>query len=149
MATPRRSPLELAALFRAGVGTGSPPKFNKPEALVEKINEYFEAIEKENEPPTITGLTLFCGFCSRQSFYDYQNDKSEFSYVTRAARLVIAKWHEIRLCLDDEYQGGKTNYQGSIFMLKNFGFSDTQTIEHTGKAEVRQTFKIGKKVIEF
>jgi hypothetical protein len=142
MATPKKEKHKLAEMYRLGIGTGRPPLFNTPTALSKKINEYFDHCDESNQPPTITGLSLFCGFSDRRSFYDYQDDKPEFSHVTRAARTVIANFHEINVATTDKPQG-------SIFMLKNFGFSDTQVIEHTGKAEVRQTFKIGKTVIEF
>lgn len=142
MATPRKSAFTLSELYRRGVGTGRPPIFNKPEKMTEMINEYFEACEEVDQPPAVTGLSLFCGFASRSSFYQYKNEKPEFMHITGAAHTLIANWHEINAAISDRPQG-------SIFLLKNFGFSDTQTIEHKGKAEVRQSFRIGKTVIEF
>ena len=142
MPTPKKDPHTLAEMYRFGIVTGRPPLFKSPKVLSQKINLYFEHCDESRKPPTITGLSLFCGFADRRSFYDYQDDKAEFSHVTRAARTVIANFHEINVATRDKPQG-------SIFMLKNFGFSDTQTIEHKGKAEVRQTFKIGKTIIEF
>ncbi|MCP4052233.1 MAG: hypothetical protein GY739_04040, partial [Mesoflavibacter sp.] len=74
---------------------GAPPFFDKVEDLQIKIDEYFNAGVKkrkvivgrppnteivEIEVPTITGLAYFLGFASRQSFYDYENNKP-FSYT--------------------------------------------------------------------
>lgn len=148
--TKKKSKIQLAELYREGVSTGRPPKYKTPEALSEKIQEYFDEVDSSNTVPTISGLSLFCGFSSRQSFYDYEGEKKKgdeknpqktaFSYITRGARSVIANFHEIQVSTKDKPQG-------HIFMLKNFGFSDSQTIKHEGEAPVQQTFKIGKTVV--
>jgi hypothetical protein len=140
--TKRKSKIELGQLYRAGIGTGRPPKYKTPEELSDKIQEYFDELDQTGEVPTISGLTLFCGFADRQSFYDYEKDKPEFSCVTRAARTVVANYHEIQVATKDKPQG-------HIFMLKNFGFSDTQTLKHEGEAQVAQVFKIGDTVVKF
>jgi len=142
MATPKKSAHTLSEMYGFGTKTGRPPLFATPEAMSAKVNEYFAHCDENKQPPTITGLSLFCGFSDRRSFYDYESDKPSFSHVTRASRTVIAHFHEIIVATSDKPQG-------SIFMLKNFGFSDTQTIEHTGKDEVAQTFKIGNTVVTF
>lgn len=82
---------------------------------------------REPEVSTITGLALYIGFESRQSFYDYEKN-GEFSYCIKRARLRIETEYEKRL------QGN--NPAGAIFALKNFGWSDKQEIdqktEHSG-----------------
>jgi hypothetical protein len=72
---------------------------------------------------TITGLCLYLGFDSRQSFYDYEQ-KVEFSYIIKKARLRIENHYE--QCL----QYG--NVTGAIFPLKNMGWSDKQEIAVSG-----------------
>ncbi len=106
---------------------GRPPKYANPEELQVKIDEYFEQdikIELERKPftLTITGLVLYCGFCDRVSFYDYEK-RPEFSYTIKRARARIEEHYEKRL------QGN--NCTGSIFALKNFGWIDKQETEHT------------------
>jgi hypothetical protein len=70
---------------------GRPPIYTTPEELQEKIDDYFKN-GVESKPivvgkgdgktvidipvPTITGLCLYCGFESRQSFYDYEKRDS-------------------------------------------------------------------------
>ena len=110
-----------------------PPKFETPEQLQKKIDEYFENCPdtktfttKSGEEilvpiPTITGLALFLGFESRQSFYDYEK-REMFSYTIKRARLQIEKSYEQMLF--------GQNCAGAIFALKNLGWSDKQTIEN-------------------
>lgn len=75
------------------------------------------------EPATITGLCLFLGFSSRQSFYDMSKDKN-FKDVIDYASLMIQNKYEI---------GGleAKNPTFNIFVLKNMGWADTvnQVIE--------------------
>jgi hypothetical protein len=121
-----------------GNNGGRPALFTSPETLQEKINEYFESGVKEKnivvgkgtkaqeikvKIPTITGLCYFLGFESRQSFYAYE-DKIEFCYIIKRARLNIEQEYEEQLSIG--------NTIGSIFALKNMGWSDKQEIEHSG-----------------
>ena len=88
--------------------TGRPPKYKNKDELQKKITEYFEngmrkrkvvigpATNKsivEIPVPTITGLALFLGFESRQSFYDYEKGK-EFSYTIKKSRTFIEREYE-------------------------------------------------------
>ena len=114
---------------------GRPLLYSNPEDLEKKIDEYFEVgvahkelpfkKGKETEMisvpcPTITGLVLFCGFCDRQSFYDYEN-RERFSCTIKKARTRIEKHYEELLQM-----GGAA---GPIFALKNMGWSDKQQID--------------------
>lgn len=117
------------------------PIYKSPEEFESAVNEYFEFIKGESqhivkedgtvqenwkrkpEPPTITGLTLFLGFCDRRSFYDYEQNEG-FSYTVKKARLRIEAEYEKAL----HYQSPT----GAIFALKNFGWKDKQDIEHSG-----------------
>jgi hypothetical protein len=135
--------------------TGRPPMFTTPKDLQEKIDQYFiDGVKKKTvlvgkppnqmpltlEVPTITGLCIYCGFESRQSFYAYEL-KSEFSYTIKRARLFIENNYEEML------QAGNT--VGAIFALKNFGWIDKQEIDHTTQGEKLQSFEIGGKHIHF
>lgn len=124
---------------------GRPPHYETPEALQSKVDEYFEWIKgvpynavdamttgrdylRNPEPPTITGMCLFLGFESRQSFADYK-EKPEFTYAVKKARMRI----------ECEYEKALTtakNPAGSIFALKNLDWSDKQSVETDGKMEV-------------
>jgi hypothetical protein len=109
---------------------GRPPAFADVTELEEAINDYFQngvTIRKvvvgkaPNQQvvavpvPTITGLCYHIGFESRQSFYDYE-EKPEFTYTVKRARLFIEKEYEEQLSIG--------NTVGAIFALKNMGWKD-------------------------
>jgi hypothetical protein len=111
---------------------GRPALFNSPEELQLKIDEYFDSGAHKKEYPTlagtveisiytISGLAYFLGFNSRQSFYDYEN-RLEFSDTIKKARLRIEMTYEENL-IDKACTG-------SIFALKNMGWSDRSEIDH-------------------
>jgi hypothetical protein len=114
---------------------GRPPKYKTAEELQTKIEEYFNKGVKrrkvvvgngkntqvvELEVPTITGLVLYLGFESRQSFYDLEK-YPEFSYTIKRARTVMEQMYEEALSIG--------NTTGAIFALKNFGWVDKQNID--------------------
>jgi hypothetical protein len=111
---------------------GRPSVFDSPEEMKLKIDEYFtncpdkrKIVTKEGvvEIPsiTITGLCIFLGFESRQSFYDYEK-KPEFSYIIKKARLYVERYYEQGLQFPSP--------TGSIFALKNMGWFDKSEIDH-------------------
>lgn len=130
------------------MGAGRPPIFETLEELEQKIDEYFKHLDGEYttetkydedgneyvdrnytrspEAATITGLSLYLGFESRQSIYDYEKN-GKFSYTIKRARLKVENAYEKALL--------SKNSTGAIFALKNFGWSDKQEIDHTTKGE--------------
>jgi hypothetical protein len=128
---------------------GRPALYDEPKALEDKVFEYFEFIKGEShwevcsdedgkpcdkqvwdrlpEPGTITGLCLFLGFESRQSFHDYAK-RDGFSYAIKRARLRI----------ENEYEKNGIYARSPafhIFALKNLGWVDSQSVDHTTKGE--------------
>lgn len=97
---------------------GRPPMFRDPSDLALLVEDYFN----QGGHFTITGLCLHCGFDSRQSFYDYEQ-KPEFAYIVKRARLMIEHMYENALMSD--------KVTGPIFALKNMGWSDKQELSHT------------------
>lgn len=106
---------------------GRPLKYKTKEELEGKIEEYFA---KNKEHPTLTGLAYHLGFESRQSIYDYE-ERGEFSYTIKRARLFIESHYELRL-----YHSSPT---GAIFALKNFGWKDS--IEHDVTDELKEKLR--------
>lgn len=113
---------------------GRPPIYDNADDLQQKIEEYFSGgynlrsiisngIELKVPAITISGLAYYLGFESRQSFYDYE-ERGVFSYIIKRARLRIEANYEENL------QMGTPS--GSIFALKNMGWSDKQEVEHSG-----------------
>jgi len=94
---------------------GRPRIFETDDQLSEMVDEYFQSIIEDQVPATVTGLALYLGFESRQSFYDYE-EKEEFSYTIKRARMRIENEYEKKL--------SGNNCTGSIFALKNLGWKD-------------------------
>jgi hypothetical protein len=131
--------------FAKGNEGGRPPLYTDPNKLEERIIDYFENGVDEREfligsgpnkqlvsikIPTITGLCLYCGFESRQSFYAYEKHK-EFCYIIKKARLQIEKKYE------EQLQYGNT--VGAIFALKNMDWHDKVENEHSGEIKGQGT----------
>jgi hypothetical protein len=94
---------------------GRPRLFETPEQFDAKVEEYQTFCEVKEYPVTWTGLALYLGFSSRQSIDEYLNYDGFSDSVKRAKAFV--EWHyEMKL------HGSSPT--GSIFALKNFGWSD-------------------------
>lgn len=104
---------------------GRPSTWEDPEAFEKSVDEYFATKDITH---TWTGLAIHLGFESRQSLEDYKK-KPGFSYPIKKALIQIESMYEQNL-----FKGNPT---GSIFALKNFGWSDKQEIEqkteHSGQ----------------
>ncbi len=102
---------------------GRPPKFTNPEEFKAIADDYFAKREADSKPFTVNGLALALGLC-RQSLLNY-GEKPEFLDAVK----------EIRATLEDHWESrlGGTNAAGTIFWLKNQGWSDKteQTINAT------------------
>ena len=121
---------------------GRPPFYESVEQLQKAIDDYFnkgvetkkivigkgETARIEEIPvPTISGLVYYLGFESRQSFYDYE-EKPEFTYTVKRARLWIEKEYEAQLNIG--------NTVGAIFALKNMGWKDKTETELSGGVDI-------------
>lgn len=84
-----------------------------------KKGEIFPEWSREPEPITITGLCIYIGFESKQSFYDLE-EKEEFSYPIKHARLKVENGYEKKL--------SGAAVAGPIFALKNMGWTDRTEI---------------------
>ena len=121
---------------------GRPPKYRTPQALQEKIDEYFEScwVDKvvevtdkdgnvtatnsryQNRPYTVAGLAWHLGFNSRQSLLNYDANK-KFLDVIKKAKL------KIEMNVEEFLVEGK-NAAGPIFWLKNHAsYRDKQEVE--------------------
>lgn len=106
-----------------------PPIIETPEAFQAAADEYFAACVADSKVPTVNGLALALGFNSRQSLLNYA-DKPEFLDTVKGVRSRLEAEWEQRLA--------GPNAAGTIFWLKNQGWSDrteqvVQTkVEHSG-----------------
>jgi hypothetical protein len=104
---------------------GRPRIIESPEEFDRLVAEYRDWCRENEEPVTFTGMALHLGFADRQSFYDYAK-REGFSCSVKTAKTLVENEYEKRLA--------GQNVAGSIFALKNHGWTDKQVQEHTGDA---------------
>jgi len=124
---------------------GRPRKFETVEEMHTAIGEYFEKCDArmvkvvvnqgnkkvlanvpKPEPYTIQGLAVFLDLTT-EGLREYEM-REEFSATIKRAKAVIEADKVLHMLDGDGYGAGY------IFDLKNnFGWTDRQTIEHTGK----------------
>lgn len=93
--------------------------YSDPTELAAQCEAYFAECEEKKERPMISGLAFFLGFADKTTLYDYR-DRPEFSHSIKRAILRVEMAYESRL--------DSQAVSGSIFALKNMGWSDkTQT----------------------
>ena len=113
--------------FALGISkNGRPPIFESPEELESKCKEYFIHCIDNKEKATITGLTLFVGFCSRASWDDYAK-RDGFSYIVKRAKMTVENSYEMSASTFD------------MFALKNMGWKDKTETDITTNGEALQT----------
>lgn len=101
-------------------GVGKPPK-NDPDDVVAiqgKIDAYFDECEDKEERPTFCGLALALDYAALQSLRENARAGNPISLPIKKAMLRIDETYEKAL-------HGNTP-TGSIFALKNRGWSDKQ-----------------------
>lgn len=100
-----------------------PPKFTDPDEFTRIADEYFAACDTKEVPYTVNGLALALGLC-RQSLLNY-GENAQFLDAVKAVRTRLEAHWEQRL--------GGPNAAGTIFWLKNQGWSDKTEQEISGK----------------
>jgi hypothetical protein len=126
--------------YALGNNGGRPPFYDNPIDLQKAIDNYFlnpperKTIYIEGAPIeipvlTICGLALYLGFSTRKSLLDY-DEKEEFVNIIKKAKTRIENNYEQNLQFP--------NPTGSIFALKNMGWSDKTEIEHSGNIKETQ-----------
>ena len=117
-----------------------PPIFETPEEFATVANEYFDKREAEDKPFTVNGLALALGM-TRETLLRY-GEKDGFSDTVKAVRARLEDHWESRLA------GG--NAAGTIFWLKNQGWSDKTETELYGKGggAIETTSRIERVVVD-
>lgn len=103
-------------------------KFGTVIDLQRKIDAYFKDVQQKATLPTVSGLTLFLGFASTSSTYEYLQSP-KYGLTIKKAMLQIQNVLETRLI------EGKPPI-GLIFALKNrFDWQDKKDIDLTSNGE--------------
>lgn len=104
---------------------GRPPKFKNKEELEVKLQEYKEYLLDSGKPPTIAGLAYYTGI-DRQTIYNYSYKDEFFDTIKEFRDFVIMNYEELAI---DKGNGG------IVFLLKNYGYTDKQEVEHSGEMQ--------------
>lgn len=99
---------------------GRPRIYDSVEELDTMVDSYMLDCKENSIKPTITGATLFLGFCDKTTLYDYR-DREEFSHSIKRLLLYVEFGYETAL------HGNSVT--GAIFALKNMGWKDKQEMD--------------------
>ena len=110
---------------------GRPPKFESPEAMQKKIDDYFAVCEgtmvedpetgkpmidkrgnvvyMDRRPPTVTGLAMALGFYGRQSLLNYEARGNRYREILKRAKGRIEQYAEERLYDREGCMGARFN----------------------------------------
>jgi len=123
---------------------GRPMKYNTREDLEKAIDNYFDKCKLNKKTiitkdgildvispkvPTIAGLAYAIGV-DRQTVYNYEKNQEYFDIIKRARDYILAEIESA--AINDDVNNGPV-----IFVMKNYGYSDKQEIEHSGGIEQR------------
>ena len=114
---------------------GRPRLYNSPEEMQVLITKYFNDCKNRDVPYTLAGLAVALGM-DRISLYNYSKRDEYFNTIKKAKDIVAQAW--------EEHAFIKGN-AGSIFVMKNYGYTDRQevSVEHSNFGEVLDKF-VGK-----
>ena len=105
---------------------GRPLEYSSPSEMQADIDAYFARCDEEKEPYLISGLLLALKINSRTTLCKYEK-REEFTDTVKKAKLKVE--HRVWVGVTT----GKINIVGGLFNLKtNFGYVETQKIEHSG-----------------
>jgi hypothetical protein len=108
--------------------TGRPPKFETPEELETKIEEFFEYCIEEKEIPDVEGLAVFLD-TTRKTLFEYEKKPDFSNTVKRAKEKIFHKKKQLAF-------QGKMNATVFIFDAKNnHEYTDKQELDHTSGGE--------------
>jgi len=102
---------------------GRPPIYNTPDEFLAVAESYFADRDALEKPYTVNGLALALGM-TRETLLRY-GEKESFSDAVKAVRAKLEDHWETRLA--------GPNAAGTIFWLKNQGWSDKTEQEISGK----------------
>jgi hypothetical protein len=107
---------------------GRPNKWESVDDIQPLIDAFFKECDDKDDPYTITGLALALG-TTRLGLINYEK-KPGFVNAIKEAKARCENYAEKRLYSD-------RNSAGSIFALKNYGWSDKQEVTVDGTVEIK------------
>ena len=129
----KEGPMSVSALIRKNLEIARLPKIDMkdPEAVEERILQYFEIEEAYGNKPTFSGMGIALNGLDRVTLHgiitgNYGNTRGEVTRLPISVTNVIKKYHAILGQMWEEYmQNGKINPVSGIFLGKNnYGYRD-------------------------
>ena len=111
---------------------GRPLKFKSVKELESALDAYFAKCLETKEHLTITGLALALD-TTRKTLIEYQ-ERDEFVNAIKRAKTRVEHYAEQRLF--------ESNPSGAIFALKNFDWTDKQTVAGDQNAPIKHDVSI-------
>jgi hypothetical protein len=102
---------------------GRKPLFKNKEELELKLDAYKQYLLESEKPPTIAGLAYYTGI-DRQTIYNYSEKDEFFDTLKEFRQFIMMNYEELAI----EKGNG-----GIVFLLKNYGYTDKQEVEHSGE----------------
>ena len=99
---------------------GRPKIFKNKAELQEKIDAYKKYLLDEDKPPTIAGLAYYTGI-DRTTLYNYKKEEQFFNTIKTFVDWIIMTYEETSI---------NNSSGGIIFLLKNYGYTDRQVMDH-------------------
>lgn len=118
--------------YALGNDGGRPRVYSDAAEFDAIVEAYFADCELNSKKPTLTGISLFLGFCDKETFGTYEAYGPEFSRTVKKARMRIEEnRHQLLV-------NNKTFTPGVIFDLKNnHGWKDKTEHEHGVNADLK------------
>ena len=108
------------------MAAGRPMIYKTPQELEKLIDQYFKDCVKRKRPPTIAGLAYWLNV-DRQTIYNYENRDEFFGTIKRARDKIIMNIEEELILKGNS---------GTIFLAKNYGYTDRQEVEVTEVVQI-------------
>jgi len=102
---------------------GRPKIFKTEEDIIGRVTEYKKYLEEHNKLPTMAGLAYYLEI-DRQTLYNYAKDAQFFDIIKRYRDWVM---------FNIEQHALEKGNAGTIFVMKNYGYTDKQEIKHDGE----------------
>lgn len=96
-----------------------PRIFKSVEEVEKRVNDYKEYLRDNDKLPTMAGLAYYLGI-DRQTLYNYAKKDEFFDTI---------KYYRDWVMFNIEQHALEKGNAGTIFVMKNYGYTDKQVIE--------------------
>lgn len=102
---------------------GRPRVFTSVEEIEMKVAKYKQYLSENDKPATMAGLAWYLGI-DRKTLYNYSKDQEYFPTIKKYRDWIMFEIEENVLI---------KGHGGSIFLAKNYGYTDRQEVDVSTK----------------